>query len=95
MKKVVMLINDTTYAYNLRGAIINRLVEEKYDVVVVCKILKHKEKLEKIGAKIVAVDPDRHGTNPLNEIRLLKKYKAILKKEKPDVVEKSWIKSLI
>ena len=86
MKKVVMLINDTTYAYNLRGAIINRLVEENYDVVVVCKILKHKEKLEKIGAKIVAVDPDRHGTNPLNEIKLLKKYKAILKKEKPDVV---------
>lgn len=25
MKKAVMLINDTTYAFNLRGAIIERL----------------------------------------------------------------------
>ena len=28
MKKAVMLINDTTYAFNLRGAIIEKLVSE-------------------------------------------------------------------
>ena len=35
MKKIVILINDTTYAYNLRGAIIQRLIEANYDVVIV------------------------------------------------------------
>ncbi len=33
MKKAVMLINDTTYAFNLRGAIIERLIDEGFEVI--------------------------------------------------------------
>ena len=34
MKKAVMLINDTTYAFNLRSAIIEKLISEDFEVVV-------------------------------------------------------------
>ena len=46
MKKAVMLINDTTYALNLRGAIIEKLVSEGFEVVVVGQLLEHQDKLK-------------------------------------------------
>lgn len=61
MKKIVILINDTTYAYNLRGAIIEQLIQEGDQVVVVGKLLEHQEKLKGLGAKLIGVDTGRHG----------------------------------
>lgn len=81
-----MLINDTTYAYNLRGAIIRELIKDNYEVVVVGQILKHKDKLENIGVRLVNIDVERHSTNPLSDLMLLNKYVNILKLEKPNVV---------
>lgn len=86
MKKVIILINDTTYAYNLRGAIVEKLINENYSVVIICQLLKHQEKLKKMGAKLIGVNPSRHGTNPFSDLMLMNTYKKILKKEKPDVV---------
>ena len=39
MKKAVMLINDTTYAFNLRGAVIEKLIDEDFEVVIVGQLL--------------------------------------------------------
>lgn len=86
MKKIIILINDTTYAYNLRGAIIKRLVEMGTEVVVVGELLEYQEKLRQLGARLIGVSTGRHGTNPLADLQLLKIYCTILKTEKPDAV---------
>lgn len=86
MKKIVILINDTTYAYNLRGAIIQRLIEANYDVVIVGQLLEHQEKLKKMGARLIGVHTGRHGKNPFADLSLLLQYRRILKNENPDVV---------
>ena len=86
MKKAVMLINDTTYAFNLRGAIIEKLVSEGFEVVVVGQLLEHQDKLKAMGAKLVGVETGRHGTNPFSDLQLMYTYKKILRNEKPDVV---------
>lgn len=86
MKKVLMLINDTTYAYNLRAAILRRLISEGYEVVIVGQLLKHQEKLKKIGCRLIGVETGRHGTNPIDDFKLMLQYRKILKIEKPDVV---------
>ncbi len=70
MKKIVMIINDTTYAYNLRGAIIEQLIQEGYQVVVVGKLLEHQDKLKEIGAKLIGVNTGRHGKNPFADLHL-------------------------
>ena len=44
MKKAVMLINDTTYAFNLRGAVIKKLIDEDFEVIIVGQLLKHQDK---------------------------------------------------
>lgn len=86
MKKAVMLINDTTYAFNLRGAIIEKLVQEGFEVVIVGQLLKHQDKLKDMGARLIGVETGRHGTNPFSDLQLMHTYKRILKAEKPDVV---------
>ncbi len=86
MKKAVMLINDTTYAFNLRGAIIEKLVQEGFEVVIVGQLLKHQDKLKDMGARLIGVETGRHGTNPFSDLQLMHAYKKILKAEKPDVV---------
>lgn len=86
MKKVVMIINDTTYAYNLRGAIIQKLVREGFAVTVVSRLEAHQEDLKALGAVLVGVETGRHGKNPFSDFKLMLTYCEILKKEKPDVV---------
>lgn len=86
MKKAVILINDTTYAYNLRFALIERLMREGYSVAVAGQLLKHQDKLTAAGVKLIGVETGRHGTNPFADLILMRKYKEILKAEKPDVV---------
>lgn len=86
MKKVVMLINDTTYAFNLRGAIIEKLVDEGFEVIIVGQLLKHQDKLKAMGARLIGVETGRHGTNPISDLQLMHLYKKILRTEKPNVV---------
>lgn len=86
MKKAVMLINDTTYAFNLRGAIIEKLINEKFEVVIVGQLIEHQDKLKTMGARLIGVETGRHGTNPFSDLHLMHTYKKILKNEKPNIV---------
>ena len=85
-QKIMLLANDTTYAYNLRKEIIERLVSEGYEVVVVSKILKLKEELQALGCRLIDLNTGRHGTNPVEDIKLFFTYIRILVREKPDTV---------
>lgn len=85
-KKVALLANDTTYTYNLRLALIQELINQKYEVYIIAEILKFKDELESIGCHLINIDIGRHGTNPLSDFKLMKKYKKILKEIKPDYV---------
>ena len=85
-KKIVILANDTTYTYNLRYALIKELIKQKYEIYVVAEILKFKNELEEIGCHLINIDIGRHGTNPLSDLKLMMKYKKVLKQLKPDFV---------
>ena len=86
MKKAIVLINDTTYAYNLRSAILKELAQNGFTVVVVAEALKHVDRIEAIGCKFIPVDTGRHRMEPFSDYRLYRKYLRILKDERPDVV---------
>lgn len=85
-KKAIVLINDTTYAYNLRSAVLKELVQNGFEVIVAAKALKHVEKLKLIGCRLIHVDTDRHNCNPLSDLMLYRRYLRVLKKESPDIV---------
>ena len=86
MRKILILANDTTYTYNLRDEIIERLIKEGYKVIVAAKMLHYQDELESFGVHLIDIQTNRHGTNPLSDILLLIKYYKTLKREKPDLV---------
>lgn len=83
--KVMILANDTTYTYNLRNEIIERLVLDGHEVVVVSQPLNLQEELKGLGCRLVDIKTNRHGTNPCSDFRLLLKFRKVLLDEKPDV----------
>lgn len=85
-KTVVIIANDTTYTYNLRGLLIKRLLKEDYRVYIIAEVLKFKEELENMGCKIIDLKVERHGKNPFNDLKLLNIYTKTLKEISPDVV---------
>lgn len=86
-KKIIFLINDTTYAYNLRRELIGRMVEEGHEVVVVSEPVKLRSELAaETGARLIDIQIDRQKTNPFNDLKLFLRYIRILKEEKPDLV---------
>lgn len=86
MKKVMIIANDTTYTYNLRNEIIEKLIENNYEVVVVATILNKREELEELGCKLINIETNRHAKNPFNDLVLMNQYKKIIKKEAPSLV---------
>lgn len=84
--KIMILANDTTYTYNLRREIIEKLIQDGHQVYVVSKFLKFKEELEGMGCQLINIDSGRHGTNPISDVTLMLKYWKILKQERPDAV---------
>ena len=85
-KKIMIIANDTTYVYNLRFAIIKALIEKKYDVYIVAEILKFKEELETAGCHLININAGRHGTNPISDLKLMNKYKKIMKEIQPNYI---------
>lgn len=85
--KILVLSNLISYTYNFRKEIIEAFVSKGHDVVVVCDVddgLKRNE-LEEI-CRIIEVPFHGKGTNPKEELKLIRTYSSIMKSEKPDIV---------
>lgn len=86
MKKVVILANDTTYTYNLRKSIIDELIQNKYEIYIIAEVLNFEKELKKMGCKIIDMPIERHGKNPLSDLKIIKSYEKYLKHIQPNIV---------
>lgn len=85
--KILLLVNDTTYAYNTRMELISSLVQHGNDVVVVSEPSHlRNELIQETGARLIDLKVGRRGTDPFKDIRLMRSFYRILRKEKPDLV---------
>lgn len=86
MKKIMLISSKDNNFYNFRSEMILKLVELKYDVILVCPYGKKIDYFTERGCQFINLDMDRRGTSILNDLKLLNNYKRILKSEKPDLV---------
>lgn len=84
--RILMITNDTTFAYNLRREVLRRFVAEGHIVALISEVLAFKEELEELGCRVLPVETDRRGTSVFNDLKLFCRYFSILAKEKPDIV---------
>lgn len=84
MGKILVVTNHSYMLYRFRKELLQRLAND-HQVVIVTPFVGHEKDLEKIG-KCIKVDVDRRGMNPKTDLRLLHRYKDLLKQESPDFV---------
>ena len=86
MKKVLMLVNHDVVIYNFRKELVERLLEDGYEVIISSPYGERIDDLIEMGCEYVEATISRHGTNILEELKLLAHYRKIIKDVKPDVV---------
>lgn len=86
MKKVLLIINDTTALFNFRFELVNELISEGFSVSAMCCVENHAEDLEQIGCKLVPIEIERHGKNPLKDVKLYRQISRAIRQIGPDVV---------
>lgn len=85
--KILMLSNLISYTYNFRKEIIEAFARCGHEVVVVCDIddASKCRELSEIS-KVIDVPFHGKGTNPREELKLVRTYSTIMKRENPDIV---------
>lgn len=84
--KVLMIVNDTNFGWNLRREVLFAFEKKGWETVLLAQKLSFVEEFEKHNIRVVDLTIDRRGTNPLSDIKLFKGYYRILKNERPDIV---------
>ncbi len=85
-KKVLFLVNHDVVIYNFRLELVERLLFEKFEVFVSSPYGERIDDLLKLGCHWLEIKMDRHGRNPLQEIKLICEYDRVIKKVKPDYI---------
>lgn len=86
MKKILILVNHDVVIYNFRLEIVERLIQEGYEVHISSPYGERIDDLIALGCKYIDASIARHGTNVIEELKLLLYYRKIIKEIKPDVV---------
>ena len=86
MKKKVMIISNVSRGlYNFRRELIEELVKS-CEVLILASDTGETEKFKALGVKFIETKFERHGTNPLKEVKLIRLYKNIIREVSPDIV---------
>ncbi|WP_188205317.1 glycosyltransferase family 4 protein [Desemzia incerta] len=86
MRKVLILVNHDIVIYNFRKELVERLIEDGYEVTISSPYGERIDDLIKMGCKYTEATISRHGTNIIEEVKLINYYKKTIKSLKPDVV---------
>ena len=84
--KIIILANNDVGLFKFRKELVEELIKN-HEVFVCLPYGDFVDNLVHMGCKFISCELlDRHGTNPIKELKLLHFYKTLLKKIKPDIV---------
>lgn len=85
MKKILVLANNDVGLYKFRKELIQELLKDN-DVYISLPYGKLVEPLIQMGCRFIYTPVDRRGINPITDLKLLNRYRKIIKDVKPDLV---------
>jgi len=83
--KVLLLTNSDVGLYKFRKEVMEELVKEN-EVYACLPSGDMIPQIEALGVKYIRDEFNRHGTNPISEIKHYVQYKKVIQKVKPDIV---------
>ena len=85
-KKILILVNHEITIMKFRFELIERLIKEGHEIVISTPTGKNKKTLENLGCKVVGIGMDRHGINPIKDVKIVSIYYKLIKQENPDII---------
>lgn len=87
--RILILANYSMGLYNFRIELIEELIKQNYEVYFALPEAESDEKVKLLietGGKHIQTSINRRGINPLEDIKLIKKYISVIKEIDPDVI---------
>ena len=85
--KILILANNDVGLYKFRKELLQELISREYEVNICLPNGDYVNTMKEMGCKFIECTLlDRHGKNPLQDLKLLHYYKLIIKQIKPDIV---------
>lgn len=86
MKRIMFLVNRDFVLYNFRFELVERLLEEKYEVYICLPYGEKVEPMVQAGCKFIRIEIDKRGTNPIRDFSLIRTYDKIFRRYRPDMI---------
>ena len=83
--KILIITNHSYMLWRFRKELIQELMKE-HEVVLSMPFVGHEEDFKALGIRCINTHVDRRGINPKTDLKLMKSYDRLIKKEKPDLV---------
>ncbi|MCQ2104884.1 MAG: glycosyltransferase family 4 protein [Fibrobacter sp.] len=84
--KVLILANKPTGLYKFRGELLSALLASGHEVILSVPNGDFVKEMEQMGCKFIETPVSRHGVNPLTDLKLLARYRSIIRSVRPDIV---------
>lgn len=85
-KRILFLVNHDIVIYNFRKELVEKLINEGYDVYISSPYGKRIEYLTELGCHFEEIEIDRHGVNPIKDFRIIKTYIKLIKRINPTAI---------
>ena len=85
MKRILFLVNHDVVIYNFRLELVERFIKDGHEVHISSPYGERIDDLKELGVVYHEIQMNRHGMNPLDEIKLLREYKKLIRSVKPDI----------
>ena len=84
--KVLILANNSVGLFKFRKELLEALLANKHEVFISLPNGDFINEMQQMGCRFIETEISRHGTNPITDLALTKKYCSIIKSVKPDIV---------
>ena len=85
-KKILILTNSDSGLYDFRKEVLERLVQEGYEVIVSVPEGNYRQRIEDLGCILIPTSVNRRGMNPIKDGKLFLTYRKLIRRCRPDVV---------
>ncbi len=92
MKTIIITINTSWNIFNFRVGLLKFLQSEGYKIICISPYDEYAKKLEDLGFEYYDIKMNNKGTNPIEDLKLIKDYYNLYKKINPDVILQYTIK---
>lgn len=86
MSKILFLANHFLTLHSFRKEMIQKMVEEGHEVWLSLPKDPDNEFFERMGCKIIPTTICRRGLNPMQDLKLIRDYKRMIRKVNPDII---------